>query len=61
MKKRIADSKLNVFLVNRFTNEVVECDIFDEEEIEGKKFFVAKTKNRILKFSKDAYSIKKSS
>ncbi len=53
----------NVVLVNRFNNEVVECDIINEDEIEGKKFFVVKSARtaRVLKLAKDAYTIKKSS
>lgn len=55
--------KINVVLVNRFNNEVVECDIINEDEIEGKKFFVVKSARtaRVLKLAKDAYTIKKSS
>jgi hypothetical protein len=59
MKKANVNLKANYTLVNRFTNEVIECDILHEEEIEGKKFFVIKAKNRILKLSKEAFNIKK--
>ncbi len=54
-------SKINVILVNRFNNEVIECDIINEDEIEGKKFFVVKAAHtaRILKLAKDAYTIKR--
>ena len=27
--------RINVVLVNRFNNEIVECDIINEDEIEG--------------------------
>lgn len=55
--------KINVVLVNRFNNEVIECDIINEDEIEGKKFFVVKAARtaRVLKLAKDAYTIRKSS
>lgn len=55
--------KLNVTFVNRFNNEVVIGDIINEDEIEGKKFFVVKAAQsaRVLKLAKDAYTIKKSS
>lgn len=48
----------NITLVSRLNNEHVLCDIINEEEIEGKKFFVVRTKNRIAKLSKEAFSIK---
>ncbi len=53
--------KINVVLVNRFNNEVVIGDIINEDEIEGKKFFVVKAAQtaRILKLAKDAYTIKR--
>lgn len=55
--------KPNVVFVNRFNNEVVEGDIINEDDIEGKKFFVVKVARtaRVLKLAKDAYTIKKSS
>ncbi len=59
MKKVSLNLKHNHTLINRFTNEVIDCDILHEEEIEGKKFFVIKAKNRILKLSKEAFNIKK--
>jgi len=54
--------KLNVTFVNRFNNEVVVGDIINEDDIEGKKFFVVKTARsaRVLKLAKDAFTIKKS-
>lgn len=54
--------KLNVTFVNRFNNEVVTGDIINEDDIEGKKFFVVKTAQsaRVLKLAKDAFTIKKS-
>lgn len=54
--------KPNVTFVNRFNNEVVIGDIINEDDIEGKKFFVVKTAQsaRVLKLAKDAFTIKKS-
>lgn len=50
--------KEKITLVNRLNNEQVLCDIINEEEIEGKRFYVVKTKNRVLKLSKEAFTIK---
>lgn len=62
MKNRFV-IKPNTTLVNRYNNEVVIGDIINEDEIEGKKFFVVKSAQsaRVLKLAKDAYTIKKSS
>lgn len=53
--------KMNVTFVNRFNNEVVIGDIINEDDIEGKKFYVVKTTHsaRVLKLAKDAFTIKK--
>ncbi len=50
--------KEKITLVNRLNNEQVLCDIINEEEIEGKRFYIVKTKNRVLKLSKEAFTIK---
>lgn len=50
--------KEKITLVNRLNNEHVICDIINEEEIEGKRFYIVKSKNRILKLSKEAFAIK---
>lgn len=50
--------KEKITLVNRLNNEQVLCDIINEEEIEGKRFYIVKTKNRVLKLSKEAFAIK---
>lgn len=52
---------MNVTFVNRFNNEVVIGDIINEDDIEGKKFYVVKTTHsaRVLKLAKDAFTIKK--
>ena len=54
-------AKPNVKLKNVMTNEVVTVDILDEEDIEGKKFWIVRSKQRLLKLSKDAYSLVKGS
>ena len=53
--------KPNSTLVNRYNNEVVIGDIINEDDIEGKKFYVVKTTHsaRVLKLAKDAFTIKK--
>lgn len=53
--------KPNVTFLNRYNNEVVIGDIINEDDIEGKKFYVVKTTHsaRVLKLAKDAFTIKK--
>jgi hypothetical protein len=51
--------KPNAKLKNVMTNEVVTVDILDEEDIEGRKFWIVRSKQRVLKLSKDAYSLVK--
>lgn len=53
--------KPNVKLKNVMTNEVVTVDILNEEDIEGRKFWIIRSKQRVLKLSKDAYSLVKGS
>lgn len=58
-KRKQYNSKINVTLKNRFSNETMKCDIVDEDEVEGKKFWVVNIPNRSdrLKFSKDAWAL----
>ena len=51
--------KPNYTLVNRFNNEQITGDLINEDEIEGKKFYVLRVNGRVLKLAKDAYSQKK--
>ena len=53
--------KPNVRLKNKFTNEVTRGDIVDEEYIDGKQFYVVKVGPRLLKLSKDGYTLLKTS
>ena len=46
-------------LYNRLNNEQITGSLINEDEIEGKKFFVMKVGQRTLKLAKDAYSPKK--
>jgi hypothetical protein len=46
-------------LVNRFNNETVKGDLINEEEIEGKPFYVMRVGQRVMKLAKDAYAQKK--
>lgn len=50
-------AKPNAKLKNAMTNEVIVVDILDEEDIEGKKFWIVRSKQRMLKLSKDAYAL----
>lgn len=52
-------TKLNVILYNRLNNEPVAGDIVNEDEIEGKQFYVMRVNGRLLKLAKDAYTSKK--
>jgi len=52
--------KPNISFKNNITKEVTVCDIVNEEEIEGKRFYIVKIGPRILKFAKEGYSIVKS-
>lgn len=53
--------KHNVTLQNRLNNELITGDLVNEDEIEGKKFFVLRAGHppRLMKLAKDAYSLKK--
>lgn len=59
MKRKSYATKKDVVLVNRVTNEVITGDIINEDEIEGRFFFVIKSGGRVIKVAKDAYNIKK--
>ncbi|NDG30620.1 hypothetical protein EB118_11185 [bacterium] len=62
MKNRKAYKiKPNTNFKNNITKEVVSGDIINEEEIEGKRFYIVKIGPRVLKFSKEGYSILKTS
>lgn len=52
-------TKPNYTLYNRLNNEKIIGDLINEDEIEGKKFYVLKVGARVLKLAKDAYSPKK--
>ena len=51
----------NTNFKNNITKEVLVGDIINEEEIEGKRFYIVKIGPRVLKFSKEGYSIMKGS
>lgn len=51
--------KLAVKLKNRLNNQVIVGDIINEEEIDGKQFWVIRTNDRVLKLAKDAYTMSK--
>lgn len=55
MRKNTYKLKPNVKLRNKFNNEVVAGDVVNEEEIEGKLFWVIKQNARMLKLAKEAY------
>jgi hypothetical protein len=51
--------KQNFTVVNHLTNEVITGDLINEDEIEGKKFYVMRINGRVLKLAKEAYMPKK--
>lgn len=54
-------TKPNVRFKNNITNEVTRGDIVDEEYIDGKQFYVVKVGPRLLKLSKEGYTLLKTS
>jgi hypothetical protein len=52
-------AKPNFTLYNRINNEQIAGDLINEDEIEGKQFYVMRVGTRLLKLAKDAYSPKK--
>lgn len=59
MRPQLFNVKPNYTLYNCLTNEAVTGDLINEDEIEGKKFYVMRINARVLKLAKDAYSPKK--
>lgn len=57
--KNLYKIKPNTNFKNNITKEVHTGDIINEEEIEGKRFYIVKIGPRVLKFSKEGYSIVK--
>jgi hypothetical protein len=53
--------KPNVTLQNRLNNETITGDLVNEDEIDGKMFFVLHVGRppRLMKLAKDAYTLKK--
>lgn len=60
-KKVIYPIKQNVILRNKFNNETIQGSIINEEEIEGKPFWVMSVPNRPsrLMLAKDAWALNK--
>ena len=52
-------TKPNYTLYNHLNNESLTGDLINEDEIEGKKFYVMRINGRVLKLAKDSYSPKK--
>lgn len=52
-------TKPNFSLYNCINNERITGDLINEDEIEGKKFYVMRVGPRVLKLAKDAYAPKK--
>ncbi len=52
--------KPNVTLYNRVNSDHITGDLVNEDEIEGKQFYVLRVGPRLMKFAKDAYTPKRS-
>lgn len=52
--------KPNFVLFNRLNNEQITGDLVNEDEIDGKQFYVLRVGPRYLKLAKDAYTPKRS-
>lgn len=48
--------KPNYTLFNRLNNVPITGDLINEDEIEGRKFYVMQVGERTLKLAKDSYS-----
>ena len=55
MNKKHFKTISNVSLKNRLSNEIINCDIINEDVIEGKLYFVVRQNGRVLKYAKDSY------
>jgi hypothetical protein len=58
-RKYFYNVKHNVTIINKLTNEKIIGDIINEDDIEGRQFFVLRSGSRVLKLAKDAHQIKK--
>lgn len=59
MKRQQFVTKPNFVLFNRLNSEQIVGDLINEDEIEGKQFYVLRVGQRTLKLAKDAYTPKK--
>lgn len=53
--------KTSIRLKNNVTNEITLGDIVNEEEIEGRQFYVVRVGPRLLKLSKEGFTLMKTS
>lgn len=58
-QRNVFVTKPNYTLYNHLNNESLTGDLINEDEIEGKKFYVMRINGRVLKLAKDSYSPKK--
>ena len=58
-QRNVFVTKPNYTLYNHLNNEPMTGDLINEDEIEGKKFYVMRINGRVLKLAKDSYSPKK--
>jgi hypothetical protein len=47
----------NIILRNIFNNNDIHGDIINEEDIEGKTFYIVRSNNRVYKLAKEAHSL----
>jgi len=55
--KNTYDIKKNITLKNRLNSEMFKGDIVNEENIDGKMFYVLKCNGRFFKFNKDSFTV----
>lgn len=58
-QRNVFVTKPNYTVFNHLTNESMTGDLINEDEIDGKKFYVMRINGRVLKLAKDAYSPKR--
>lgn len=59
MRKLKYEVKKDVYFKNRINDSSYIGDLINEEEIEGKRYYVVKKSGRVIKLAKEFYTIVK--
>lgn len=59
MRKSRYEIKKDVYFKNRINDSSYVGDLINEEEIEGKRYYVVKKSGRVVKLAKEFYTIVK--